>query len=323
MPGKRFKRLLGAALLGSSLLAGAKSFAATLVVGDQSFNNRTVMEAAGVLAGLPYELEWKQFTAGSPVAEALNTGSLDVGLLGDAPPLFLGALGAPIKVIGVSTQNLDGVAVLVRKDSPIHSLADLRGRNAAIWKGSWSQQLLFTALERAGVSPNELQLRYLGALDASHALEGGAVDVIATWEPYVSQQVRNGARVLTTAEGLIPAQSFVVATDKAIADKRELLGDFLRRLQQAREWVRQNPANSEKYADTWAELTRAERDIARRWFSGAAIRVRPIDDRAVAEAQQTVDFFSRIGLIKNYPAGSLFDASFNRYLPSPPAQAAR
>lgn len=323
MPGKRFKRLLGAALLGSSLLAGVQAFAATLVVGDQSFNNRTVMEAAGVLAGLPYELEWKQFTAGSPVAEALNTGSLDVGLLGDAPPLFLGALGAPIKVIGVSTQNLDGVAVLVRKDSPIRSLADLRGKNAAIWKGSWSQQLLFTALERAGVSPDEVQLRYLGALDASHALEGGAVDVIATWEPYVSQQLRNGARVLTTAEGLIPAQSFVVATDKAIADKRELLGDFLRRLQQAREWVRQNPANSEKYADTWAELTRAERDIARRWFSGAAIRVRPIDDQAVAEAQQTVDFFSRIGLIKNYPAASLFDASFNRYLPSPPAQAAR
>lgn len=323
MPGKRFKRLLGAALLGSTLLAGAQALAATLVVGDQSFNNRTVMEAAGVLADLPYSLEWKQFTAGSPVAEALNTGSLDVGLLGDAPPLFLGALGAPIKVIGVSTQNLDGVAVLVRKDSPIHSLADLRGKSAAIWKGSWSQQLLFTALERAGVSPDEVQLRYLGALDASHALEGGAVDAIATWEPYVTQQLRNGARVLTTAEGLIPAQSFVVATDKAIADKRELLGDFLRRLQQAREWVRQNPANSEKYADTWAELTRAERDIARRWFSAAAIRVRPIDDRAVAEAQRTVDFFSRIGLIKNYPAGSLFDASFNRYLQSPPAQAAR
>jgi NitT/TauT family transport system substrate-binding protein len=323
MPGKRFKRLLGAALLGSALLAGVQALADTLVAGDQSFNNRTVMEAAGVLADLPYELEWKQFTAGSPVAEALNTGSLDVGLLGDAPPLFLGALGAPVKVIGVSTQNLDGVAILVRKDSPIHSLADLRGRSAAIWKGSWSQQLLFTALERAGVSHAEVQLRYLGALDASHALEAGAVDVIATWEPYVTQQLRNGARVLTTAEGLIPAQSFVVATDKAIATKRELLGDFLRRLQQAREWVRQDPANSEKYADTWAELTRAERDIARRWFSRTAIHVRPIDDRAVAEAQKTVDFFSRIGLIKGYPAASLFDSSFNRYLQSPPAQAAR
>jgi NitT/TauT family transport system substrate-binding protein len=83
--------------------------AAELVVGDQSYGARTVMEAAGVLNDLPYTLEWKQFTAGSPVAEALNAGSLDVGLLGDAPVLFLGALGAPIKVVGVSRQNLAGV----------------------------------------------------------------------------------------------------------------------------------------------------------------------------------------------------------------------
>ncbi|MBS7727144.1 ABC transporter substrate-binding protein, partial [Vibrio cholerae] len=101
-----------------------------------------VMEAAGVLDDLPYTLDWKQFTAGSPVAEALNVGSLDLGLLGDAPVLFLGALGAPIKVIAVSRQNLDGVAILVKKDSSIHSLADLAGKRAAIWKGSWSQQLL-------------------------------------------------------------------------------------------------------------------------------------------------------------------------------------
>ncbi|ACO79299.1 ABC transporter periplasmic aliphatic sulfonate-binding protein [Azotobacter vinelandii CA] len=323
MTGKGFKRLLGAALLGGSLLAGVQAFAASLVVGDQSFNARTVMEAAGVLADLPYELEWKQFTAGSPVAEALNVGSLDVGLLGDAPPLFLGALGAPIKVIGISQQNREGVAILVRKDSPIRRLEDIRGHSAAIWKGSWSQQLLFTALERAGVSPEQVQLRYLGALDASHALEGGSVDVIATWEPYVTQQELQGARVLATAEELIPAQTFVVATDKAIAAKRELLGDFLRRLRQARDWVLSDPANSERYADTWAELTRADREVARRWFARAAIRVRPVDEAAIAEAQKTVDFFSRIGLIKGYPAASLFDASFNAYLQSPAAQAAR
>lgn len=175
--------------------------AQTLVVGDQSYNAQAVMEAAGVLNDLPYTLEWKQFTAGSPVAEALNANSLDIGLLGDAPVLFLGALGAPIKVIGISRQNLEGVAILVRKDSSIHSLADLAGKRAAIWKGSWSQQLLMTALDKAGVPRDSLELRYLSALDASHALEGGSVDVIATWEPYVTQQERQGARVLATAEG--------------------------------------------------------------------------------------------------------------------------
>ncbi len=175
------QRLLTGLALG--LVATLNTQAADLIVGDQSYSARTVMEAAGVLKDLPYELEWKQFTAGSPVAEALNVGSLDIGLLGDSPALFMGALGAPIKVIGVSRQNLDGVAIVVRKDSPIKTVADLAGKKVAIWKGSFSQQLMLTALDRAGVARDAVDYRYLSALDSSHALDGCSVDAIATWEP--------------------------------------------------------------------------------------------------------------------------------------------
>ena len=299
--------------LAATVLATTFSLAAaaqTLVVGDQSYNARAVMEAAGVLKDLPYTLEWKQFTAGSPVAEALNVGSLDVGLLGDAPPLFLGALGAPIKVIAVSRQNLEGVAILARKDSPIHSLEDLRGKRAAIWKGSWSQQLLFSALDKAGVPRDALELRYLSALDASHALEGGSVDVIATWEPYVTQQERQGARVLATAEGVIPAQSFVVANSKSVEEKRAQIADFLQRLKTARDWTLSDPANTEAYADAWSERTRADRDIARAWFARARTDLAPLTPQVVVDAQKTVDVFAGLGLIKAYSAQTLFDTSF-------------
>ena len=304
----RYLKQLAACVLASSLSLTAA--AQTLVVGDQSFNARAVMEAAGVLDDLPYTLEWKQFTAGSPVAEALNVGSLDIGLLGDAPPLFLGALGAPIKVIAVSRQNLDGVAILARKDSNIRSLEDLRGKRAAIWKGSWSQQLLFSALDKAAVPRDALELRYLSALDASHALDGGSVDVIATWEPYVTQQERQGARVLATAEGLIPAQSFVVANAKAVEAKRAQISDFLQRLKKARDWTLSDPTHTEAYADAWAKRTRADRDIARAWFARARTDVAPLNPQVIVDAQKTVDFFAGLGLIKNYPASSLFDTSF-------------
>ena len=304
----RYLKQLAAGVLASSLSLAAA--AQTLVVGDQSFNARAVMEAAGVLDDLPYTLEWKQFTAGSPVAEALNVGSLDIGLLGDAPPLFLGALGAPIKVIAVSRQNLDGVAILASKDSNIQSLEDLRGKRAAIWKGSWSQQLLFSALDKAAVPRDALELRYLSALDASHALDGGSVDVIATWEPYVTQQERQGARVLATAEGLIPAQSFVVANAKAVEAKRAQISDFLQRLKKARDWTLSDPAHTEAYADAWAKRTRADRDIARIWFARARTDIAPLNPQVIVDAQKTVDFFAGLGLIKNYPASSLFDTSF-------------
>ncbi|WP_054902992.1 ABC transporter substrate-binding protein [Pseudomonas sp. NBRC 111131] len=304
----RYLKQLAAGVLATTLSLTAA--AQTLVVGDQSYNARAVMEAAGVLDDVPYTLDWKQFTAGSPVAEALNVGSLDLGLLGDAPPLFLGALGAPIKVVAVSRQNLGGVAILARKDSNIHSLEDLRGKRAAIWKGSWSQQLLFSALDKAGVPRDALELRYLSALDASHALDGGSVDVIATWEPYVTQQERQGARVLATAEGLIPAQSFVVANAKSVDTKRAQIADFLQRLKKARTWALSNAANTEAYADAWASRTRADRDIARLWFARARTDVAPLSPQVMADAQKTVDFFAGIGLIKAYPAASLFDTSF-------------
>ena len=311
----RYLKKLAAGVLASALSLAVS--AQTLVVGDQSFNARSVMEAAGVLDDLPYTLEWKQFTAGSPVAESLNVGSLDLGLLGDAPPLFLGALGAPIKVIAVSRQNLDGVAILARKDSNIHSLADLRGKRAAIWKGSWSQQLLFSALDKANVPRDSLELRYLSALDASHALDGGSVDVIATWEPYVTQQERQGARVLATAQGLIPAQSFVVANAKAVEGKRAQIADFLQRLKTAREWALGDPANTEAYADDWAKRTRADRDIARIWFARARTDLAPLNPQVVVDAQKTVDFFAGLGLIKAYPAATLFDTSFSAALQQP------
>lgn len=293
----------------TSLLCLSAS-AQTLVVGDQSYNAQAVMEAAGVLNDLPYTLEWKQFTAGSPVAEALNVGSLDIGLLGDAPALFLGALGAPIKVIAVGRQSLDGVAILVSKDSPIRSIEDLKGKRAAIWKGSWSQQLLFSALDKAGVPRDSLDLRYLSALDASHALDGGSVDVIATWEPYVTQQERQGARILATAAGLIPAQSFIAANAKVIDPKRALISDFLQRLKKARDWTLQNPANTDAYADAWSKRTRANADISRAWFARARTTVEPLSPQAPIQAQMTVDFFASLGLVKAYPAASLFDDSF-------------
>lgn len=302
------------ALAAATTLFSLSALSQTLVVGDQSYNTRTVMEAAGVLDDVPYTIDWKQFTAGSPVAEALNVGSLDIGFLGDAPPLFLGALGAPIKVVAVSRQSHEGIAILVREDSPIRSLADLRGKRAAIWKGSWSQQLLFSALDREGISRDELQLSYLSALDASHALEGGSVDVIATWEPYVTQAEGHGARVLATAQGLIPAQSFAVASDKALASKREIIADFLQRVKQARQWALADPAHTDAYAIAWAKNTRADENVARAWFARARTEIGPVTPEAIEQAQQTVDFFAGLGLVSGYPAKRLFDDSFSAAL---------
>lgn len=136
------------------------------------------------------------------------------------------------------------------------------------------------------------------------------MDVIATWEPYVTQQERQGARVLATTDGFIPAQSFVAANVKAVDAKRAPISDFLQRLMKARDWARQSPANADAYADAWAKRTRADADIARAWFARAHTNMEPVTAQASAEAQKTVDFFAGQGLVKSYSAASLFDDSF-------------
>lgn len=294
------------------LLAATQALATTLVVGDQSYNTRTVMEAAGVLSDLPYQLEWKQFTAGSPVAEALNVGSLDLGLLGDAPPLFLGALGAPIKVVGISRQSLDGVAVLVRGDSSIHELADLRGKTVAIWKGSWSQQLVYSALAQAGLPSDAPRYSYLMPTEAVAALSQGTLDATATWEPYVSMVERQGGRVLVTAKDLMPAPVYVVANTGHLDENRAAIGDFIARLQRARSWARDHV---DVYAQAWARRNNSDPAIAERWFRRDATWVEPISAQTLSDGQKTADFLVKAGVLPQpYDVKSLYDQSFNRYL---------
>ena len=143
----------------------------TLRVGDQNYYNvRASVEASGVLEGAPYSVDWKHFQSAAPVAEGLDAGALDLGFLGDSGFIFLAAKGAPVKLIGVSRQNPDTIALLVPKDSPAKTIADLRGKKVAYWPGAWSQQLTLRALEKAGLPSDYVEFVKLMPIDAAAAL---------------------------------------------------------------------------------------------------------------------------------------------------------
>ncbi len=74
---------------------------------------RSQLEAANALQNLPYDIKWAEFPAAAPLAEALNAGAVDAGIIGDAPLLFAPANGAPVKAIAVDKSNPAGTAVLV------------------------------------------------------------------------------------------------------------------------------------------------------------------------------------------------------------------
>lgn len=125
-------------------------------------------------------------------------------------------------------------------------------------------------------------------------------------EPFVSTlALRQGARPVTTAQGLMPALSFVAANEQAATGKRAEITDLLKRVVAARQWVDSHPR---EYADLWAKL---EPDVVYRWLDDAHQRVGPVDETAAKDAQNTADFLHKAGVIPAaYDASKLLDRSY-------------
>jgi sulfonate transport system substrate-binding protein len=282
---------------GVMLSAIASANAQTVLrVGDQKGNSQAVMEAAGVLKDVPYKIEWEEFPAAAPLLEALGAGAIDTGLVGDAPFTFAAAANVPVKAIATIRQSNEGLAILVPRDSKIHSFEDLKGKKIATGRGSIGHQLILAALEARGWSASDVQIVFLAPSDAKVAYTQGSVDAWSTWEPYVSQEeVLFQSQRLITAEGITPGLGFQVTSPDAIRDKRPQLEDFLRRLTAARAW---SLTNVSAYAETWGKLMGLPPAVPLNWLSRAKIRVASIDDGVVTDEQKTIDLYFRAGLIK-------------------------
>ncbi|MEB5998050.1 ABC transporter substrate-binding protein [Klebsiella quasipneumoniae] len=281
----------------------------TLRIADQKGGMRSQLEAANALQNLPYDIKWAEFPAAAPLAEALNAGAVDAGIIGDAPLLFALANGAPVKAIAVDKSNPAGTAVLVSPGSAIKTAAGLKGKRIATGKGSIGHFVALKALEQAGISPKEVQWVFLGPVDAW-----------ATWEPYTTQMVKtNEGQILVSGKGLLPGNTFLAATDSALNDpqKRAALQDYLQRLAGAERWAY---ANLDSYGKTLGEIIRFPAEIARAQFANRQSQWQPLSEETVTQQQATADFYLANGLIRTrLDVKPTFDPSFS--VPAAPAHA--
>jgi hypothetical protein len=91
-------------------------------------------------------VKWVEFSSGPPMLEAINVGSVDFGAVGDSPPVFAQAAGAAI-VYAAGSPITNGQGILVPKDSPIRSIADLKGKRVGFTKGSSAHNVVVQTLE--------------------------------------------------------------------------------------------------------------------------------------------------------------------------------
>ena len=242
----------------------------TLIVGDQKGGSKALLTAAGELDDVPYEIQWQEFTSGPPLLEAMNAGSIHVGGVGNTPPLFAAAADGQFKVVQGATYGGAGDAIVVPKDSPLKSVADLKGKKVAVAEGSSANYNLLAQLQDAGLKYSDIEVENLQPADALAAFSSGHLDAWAIWEPFTSQaEVDADARVLATGDGLVNGYTFQVASDAALDDPATTaaLKDYLSRIARAQVW-------SDSHKPEWAQgLVRGDRARARRspprpWTSG-------------------------------------------------------
>ena len=307
----RFSLLLALMLsaIATSALAVDK---VTLRLGDVKGDRFISLRESRQLKDLPYDLKLTSFESGAPVQEALNAGALDVGFTGDLPFLFVYAAGAPVKAVGAWQNNPDSIALLTRADTGIHSLKDLKGKQIAVNRGGWGHYLILGLLDRAGLKPSDVTLRFLGPVDGRAALASHSVDAWATWEPYVSSALVVDQDVLVPQGGgkeILSGYSYALAREEALKDpaKREAIADLQARLAKAQIWAEQHP---EKFAKALSGSLGMPEKITRRWIASAQIRPVEFTPKLADSLQESADFFYKNHVLpKSVDVHKAFDYS--------------
>ncbi|MEC4020302.1 ABC transporter substrate-binding protein [Streptomyces sp. H27-D2] len=290
----------------------------TLNVGDQKGGAEAVLRAAGELDDLDYRIKWSTFTSGPPLLEAVNAKAVDVGGVGNTPPVFAAGSDSKIAVVGATHGSAAGEAIVVPDDSPLKKPAQLKGKSVAVAQGSSAHYQLVASLKKAGLSVRDVKLRYLQPADALAAFSRGKVDAWAVWDPYTSQVLSSAkARVLTDGTGVVNGLSFQVAAPSALRDKKKsaAVGDYLKRLRRAQAWVFKHP---EAWAKVWSKETGLPYDVALdavKRTNGSRVTV-AVDQAAVASEQKIADTFADLKLIpRRFTFADYVDTRFNAGLP--------
>ena len=241
IPRRRLLQGAAAALaLPSSFAALAQSPARQLRIGHQK-GYLSVLKARGTLekrlAPLGATVKWTEFTAGPVQLEALNVGSIDFGDVGEAPPIFAQAAGAPLAYVGATVPRPKTEAVLVPKGSAIQTVADLKGKKIALNKGSNVHYFIVKLFEKHGLAYSDLNLVYLPPADARAAFEKGSVDAWVIWDPFLAAAQQSlDARILADAVGVVGNRAYYFSSLDYVAKNADVLAVAIEEVNQIDQW---------------------------------------------------------------------------------------
>lgn len=284
--------------LGASRAAWAQDGSRVLRIGHQK-GWLSILKGRGTLekrlAPLGVKVTWTEFTAGPVQLEALNVGSIDFGDVGEAPPIFAQAAGAPLVYVGATVPRPALEAVVVPKDSPIRSVADLKGKRVAYNKGSNVQYFLVKLLQKHGLQFSDVQSVYLAPADARAAFERGAVDAWVIWDPFLAAaQQTLQARLLADATDVVNNRGYYFSSRDFATKNTDVLRIALQEINGIDAWVGHN---KEAAAAELSKVLGLDTSITSLYVNRVRFGVAPVTRDILAEQQEIADTFHTLKLI--------------------------
>ena len=247
------------------------------------------------LAPLGVTVKWTEFTAGPVQLEALNVGSIDFGDVGEAPPIFAQAAGAPLAYVGATVPRPASEAVLVPKGSAIKTVADLKGKKIALNKGSNVHYFLVKLLEKHGLTYADVNPVFLPPSDARAAFEKGSVDAWVIWDPFLAAAEKAlDATVLADATGVVGNRAYYFSSLGYVDKNADVLKVVIEELDKVDQW---GAANRSALAAELSQLFGIPRPVLELSVSRQKFGTTPITKAILGEQQKIADTFFDLKLI--------------------------
>jgi sulfonate transport system substrate-binding protein len=300
--GMRRRRFLATAAAASVLPSLARSAAAagiTLHVAFQKIGPILILKERKLLeqrmTPMGVSVEWAEFSTGAAMLEAVNAGSIDFGQAGDSGPIFAQAGGKKITYVGYQPSPGQLSAILVPDGSPIKTLAELKGKRVAFSTGSSAHYVVLAALQRAGLAYSDIQPVVLGPADALAAFQGRSIDAWSIWDPfYALAEVKYKARVLTSAIGLAPTNTFLLSSPAFVKANPEIVKVAVAAMIDAGAWAK---AHIDEFAAIMSEATGLPPDVAKLAATRTDFDYGLMTDAPAIEQQKIADAFFAIGIL--------------------------
>ncbi|MEC2308930.1 aliphatic sulfonate ABC transporter substrate-binding protein [Bacillus atrophaeus] len=256
------------------------------------------------------KVKWTEFQSGPPQFEGLAADKLDFSQVGNSPVISGQAAGISFKEIGLSQDGLKANGILVKKDSGIHNLKDLKGKKIAVAKGSSGFDFLYKALDQAGLSADDVNIIQLQPDEATSAFENGAVDAWSIWEPYLSiQTLKHEAKIIANGESTdLYSPGFTLVRTKFADEYPDEVVRFVKVYDKAVAWQKKH---IEEAADLYADIKNLDKEVVKNVLNNTEPLNEVINDDIIKAQQETADFQYRTKAInKKIDVKEVVDNSF-------------